>query len=214
MKHRNGVPPLIELSVVDIICIYINNGLIVDPKVFGLKEFSFDELLGEGFHMEGDSSFCLFEKEFRLKDGKHIANAKIYFSNEGFVSNGFDFWSGRLVSILSCLGVKCNDERFARVTSMDFLVDEDFNFGSLIINNCLDVRFLRRAGRRNRFKISGISTDFQFEKQNLRPNVNTGFARAIKKEISVYAAKKRFKYDLGINELAGFLINEFPAVVR
>jgi len=213
MNRHKILPPLIELSIVDILYIYINIGLIVEPKIFGLKSFSFDELACNGFHMEGDISFCLFEKEYRLLGVGGFVNVKIYFLDGDFFSNGFDFESGRLISQFSCFKKEYDLSQASCIRSVDFLLDDGCDCGSLIINGYLDVRFRRRGGRRERFKICGISTDVVFEGGELRSGGNVKFARAMKGAVSVYDANKRFESDLGIKELANFLIREYPNAI-
>ncbi|WP_157462666.1 hypothetical protein [Curvibacter gracilis] len=206
--------PLLQASISDILYIFLKEKYIANPNLLKIKDFTIEELLKNSFEMTGDDFFCLYEKTFRLQNTRVYANVKNYFHNGEFISNGIDFFGAdKMCNALKKL--KDKFENHFEINSVELLVDESFNYGSMIINGFLDVRFskLRRPKRKKKFFLVGISTDYEVSSGELAKNGNTHGARLLKDYISFFNASKKFKNDPAIQELVTCVMKNFPHAV-
>jgi len=214
MKKSIFPAPLLRASISDMLHIFLTEKYISNPAMLGVNCFTAKELLENSFEMIGDDFFCLYEKIFRLQNSRIHANVKNYFHNGVFISNGIDFFGGdRMCKVLSNLSGECRKN--SEIKSIELLVDESLNFGSLIINKFLDVRFskLNRPKRKKKFFLIGISTDYEVASGGLAENGNTHGARLLKKNFSFLNLSKSLKSDPAIQELVTCVMKNYPHAV-
>jgi len=205
---------LLQASISDMLYIFLTEKYISNPNLLKIQDFTTEELLKNSFEMIGDDFFCLYEKSFRLKNTMIYVNVKNYFHNGEFISNGIDFFDGeRIINTIRDLEDKYKNQ--FDVNSIELLMDESLNHGSLIINKFLDVRFSKsnRPRRKKKFLLIGISTDYDASKDEFAKNGNTHSARILKEYFSFFNTSKRFKNDSAIQELVACVIKNYPHAV-
>lgn len=180
---------------------------------FGLHEFDIAELRKNSYEMVGDDFYCLYEKGYRFAGTHSYVNVKNYFNNEKFVSNGIDLAGGRVCTKLSGFCKKYGAK--VQINSIELLLDDSLDYGSLIINEFLDVRFgkLKKSNRKKKFHLIGISTDYEIPSDGIAGKINTHGARLMKNKYSFFYALENFKSNQAIKELAMCVIINFPHAV-
>ena len=169
----------IRTSTEELLLTYVKAKHLSDPGLFGLTSFSLSELLSNGFSRVGDPEFSLCEKEFRILGSNCFVNLKIYFKGEDLFSNGISLNGNRVCKYLNFLGQPGNAEN---IFSLEILCDDSLEFGSIIINSHLDVRFgiLGGADRRKKYHLLGISTDYEIPSGECTSRTSTHGTRALK----------------------------------
>jgi len=214
MKRFIASPPSLQASISEIIYMFLTENYLTKPSLLQIKEFTIEDLARNSFEMTGNDFFCLYEKTFRLQNSRRHVNVKNYFHNRKFISNGIDFFDGgRIFNVLEKLKDKCENQY--DINSIELLMDESLNYGSLIINKFLDIRFSKsdRPKRKKKFLLIGISTDYEVPNDEFAKNGNTHGARLLKECFSFFHASKKFKNDLAIQELVACVVKNFPHAV-
>jgi|GEM_PF-5759284 len=213
MKKPNIIQPLLHASIDQFLYIFLTEKYISNPDLLGLRNFSTDELARNSFEMTGDSFYCLYEKSYRLAGSSSYVNVKNYFSNNEFISNGVDFTNGRICTELSKFCKKY--ERSMLVHSIELLLDDSLDFGSLIVNKFLDLRFgkLKSPAGKKKFHLTGISTDYEHPSGKIDREINTHGARIMKEEVSFYRALEKFKSEPAIKELVTCVMKNLPHAI-
>lgn len=150
--------------------------------------------------------------EVLLGTGRCV-NVKNYYHNGDFVSNGVDLDGGRIGTVLSDF-FKSYTESMP-IHSIELLLDDSLNYGSLIINDFLEIRFgkLGRPKRQKKYHIFGISTDYETPSNSTQRKVNTHAARMTKSHFSFRRSLVRFKNDPAISELVLCVMKKFPNAI-
>lgn len=171
--------PTVRTSVEELLLTYIREKHLSDPSLFGLESFSAPGLLASGFSCVGDSEFSLYEREFRMLGGNHYVNLKIYFKNGELLSNGVSLNGGRICRYLDFLG---GSSSAMDVSSLEILWDESCDYGSIILNGYLDIRYgiIGNVDRRKKFHLLGISTDYEISSPASTSRISTHGARVMK----------------------------------
>jgi hypothetical protein len=213
MKRSINSQPLLHASVGMFIFIFLTEKYISTPAFLGLRNFSVDELIDNSYEMTGDGFYCLYEKSYRLAGSNSYVNVKNYFSNNEFISNGVDFTGGRICTELSRFCKKY--ERSMLVHSIELLLDDSLDFGSLIVNRFLDLRFgkLESPAGKKKFHLTGISTDYEHPSGKIEREISTHGARIMKEEVSFYRALEKFKREPAIKELVTCVMKNFPHAI-
>jgi hypothetical protein len=204
--------PTLPVSIAQLLHVFLTDKYISDPAILGLRNFSIDELVNSSFERTGDRFYCLYEKGYQLAESPSQVNIKLYFHEGEFISNGVDVSHGRLSTALSDF---CRDYGVSTVGSIELFLDDSLNYGSLILNNFLDLRFgkLGNPKRKKRFHLTGISTDYELPLNGTERGTNTRAARSTKSRVSFHSAPMDFKRSPAVSELMACLVKNFPAAV-
>jgi hypothetical protein len=213
MKKTTQIQPMLHTSVGQLLYIFLTEKYITNSNILGLRNFDIAELRKNSFEMTGDSFYCLYEKSYRLAETSLYVNVKNYFNNERFVSNGVDLGGCRICTELSNF---CKiDDASTQIRSIELLLDNSLDYGSLIINEFLDVRFgkIRMSNRKKKFHLTGISTDYELPSDGIAGKINTHGARLMKNKYSFFYAMDKFKNNQAIKELVMCVIKHFPHAI-
>lgn len=204
---------LINTTAEDLIYIYLSKKYISNPAIFKLPDFSIEQLLKNSFERTGDDFYCMYEKSYRIANSNVYTNIKNYFQNNQFISNGLDLSNGRLCTILSNLQKKYNQT--TKIDSIEFLLDDSLEYGSLIVNKFLDIRFgkLRDCKYKSKFHFTGISTDYEIPSDSTEKKVSTNGARIMKNKFSFSHLTKLSKDNPAIKELVICVLKNFPRAI-
>lgn len=205
---------ILHASIEDFLYIFLTEKYISNPNTLGLHNFSINELTEKLFLMEGDKFYCLYEKIYKLENSNSCVNIKNYFHDNKFISNGLDLTNGRVCTILSNFQKKYGES--APIHSIELLLDDSLNYGSLILNEFLDIRFskLKKPKRKKKFHLTGISTDYELPSNGINREVNTRGARMMKEHVYFRHASEKFKDNPAIKELVMFVIKKYPHALR
>ncbi|RSZ55299.1 hypothetical protein HF313_06305 [Massilia atriviolacea] len=159
--------------------IYIEEGLVTRPALFGLPDFSSATLIEHGFDCVGDSDDQLYEKPYRFAGCAIELGFKVYVENGAIDSNGVELGGNmRLETELQRLASLLAPDA---VRSIELLVFDNLREATLLINDSVNLH-LHRYGKkhgRSKFSIGAISTDAGFRPASEERKVNTRFARAM-----------------------------------
>lgn len=212
MREKNPFP-IINCQLEELICMYIENKIINCPRLFGLESFSEEDLLSNYFDKEGDDKFFIFEKNYRLIDTEIYINFKIYYIGNTLNSNGISVSRGPFVDVLKKISRRLKTVR--SVYSLELLLDNSLNYGSIIVNNLIDIKFgkIGRGMDRKKFHLLGISTDYGFVENWEVKAINTHGARLMKDGVSFVDAQVKYKYNSSILGVIGALMENFPGAI-
>lgn len=213
MKKPVVIQSMLHASIGELLYIFLTEEYISDPGFLGLRNFSAAELTRNSYEMTGDGFYCLYEKSYRLVHSDSCVNVKNYFCSGKFISNGVDFTGGRICTELSKFCKK--HERSMLVHSIELLLDDSLDFGSLIVNKFLDLRFgkLKSPTGKKKFHLIGISTDYEHPSRKIDREISTHGARIMKEEVSFHRALEKFKCEPAIKELVTCVIRNFPHAI-
>lgn len=191
---------LVNLSIFNLIEIYLKDKIIYDSSIFGLKNFNTSELLSNSFDKSGGDEFCLYEKSYRSTNYNNSIGLKIYYENGVIIGNGLDVGGERIATILKNINSNINNS----IKKLEIYMDESFSDGYLVINSTIILWFVKTAkDRRSKFILRKISTVFSFDSEWS----NKFFAeiKSIKKNnIQIHSkslAHKKFRKNLAVKEL-------------
>lgn len=212
MMKKSAAQSIITKSADQLLYIFLTEKYISDPLIFGLADFSMQELATNSFEITGDDFFCLYEKVYRVSGSESEINLKVYFLNKQFFSNGIDLFECK---ISTCLLNFCKSPRKLKsINSIELLLDNSLDSGSLIINDFLDVRFQKsKFGSKKKFHLAGISTNFENTPSKSDGKSNTRFARNMKDAFPFQYVLKKFKKNAAIRDLAMCVMKNFPSSV-
>ena len=210
MSNWTLIQPMLHNSIDELLHQFLMEKYISNPKILGLSSFSINDLTRNSFEMVGDEFYCLYEKSYRLKNSNSFVNVKNYFHNNEFVSNGIDLTNGRLCTILSHFHKKYKTASL--ISSIELLLDDSLDYGSLIVNGFLDVRFgkSKKSKGKKKFHLIGISTDYELPLNSTAREINTHGARLMKGKLSFSRALEKFKDNPALKELATCVMEYFP----
>ncbi len=213
MKKSTLIQPVLHTSIDQLLYIFLTEKYISNPNILGLRNFSIDELVKNSFEMTGDSFYCLYEKSYKLADLNSYINVKNYFHNNEFISNGIDLTNGRICTELSNFCKRYGASM--PIHSIELLLDDSLNYGSLIVNEFLDVRFgkLKKSKNKKKFHLTGISTDYERPSNGIERKINTHGAQIMKEKFSFYHALEKFKNNPAIRELVTCVMKNFPHAI-
>lgn len=202
-------PPIatVHASVEELLLIYINEKHLSNPSLFGLESFSAPELFARGFSCVGDPEFSMYEREFRLLGENCYVSLKIYFRNGELFSNGISLNGGRICRYLNLLG---GSSSVMNVSSLEMLWDDSCDYGSIIINGYLDIRFgiVGKVDRRKKYHLLGISTDYEISSPASTSQTSTHGARVMK-DGGIAATRKKMSR-LSVAGLINCVNRNFP----
>ena len=213
MKRPVVIQPMLHASIGELLHIFLTEEYISSPGFLGLRNFSAAELARNSYEMTGDSFYCLYEKSYKLTHSNSYVNIKNYFCNGKFISNGVDVTGGRICTELSKFCKK--HERSMLIHSIELLLDDSLDFGSLIVNKFLDLRFGKLKGPtgKKKFHLTGISTDYEHPSGKIEREISTHGARIMKEGVSFYRALEKFKSEPAIKELVTCVMKNFPHAI-
>lgn len=209
MRKRAVVDPLVHCSVAEVMRIYIEEQLITRPALFGLPDFSARTLLDNAFDMVGDADFCLYEKYHRIAGSTVGINFKVYYNDGILDSNGVDFSPGaRLNTVLEDLRPLLKPDA---VRSIELVVFADLLAGSLLLNDALVIRFgvNGKRSQRDKYHVTGISTDAAFNPALTQQAFSTRFARSYNDEAVPAGACGKYQRNPALRELLDYLSENF-----
>lgn len=207
MKYLRKIIPTAKISLDDVIISYLQEGLIKKTQPFGVNEISKRNLELAGFNGEGYEDFQLFEKYFRLLNSPIYLKLKFYFSDGHYHSNGID--------LIGCAAVKLLNifkNHSSEIKSIYLLYEDYGDYGSLIVNDMLDIRFGKsgKYSRKGKYKILGLSTDFECNENWKEKSFNTQSAEKLKPRIDFKRAKGKYKNNKAMQQLINQLLEYFP----
>ena len=199
-----------DISVEEIIKIYLTEGLVKSPEIFGLKDFSEKELIKNSFYRAGDDNFCLWEKSYRVCNRKYYINFKLYFVEKKYESNGIDLFGVKFKTFINNYAILYGDLGY--IKTIRLYLDGSGCFGSIVINDNLDFRFEKRGVhlKRKFFEFTGLSTDIGESNNFTEKKINTTHAKKTKTTYSFSEAKKKFPRNKAVIELIDLLLRKFP----
>jgi len=211
-RHIDGLPVL-SASVNQLLRIFLTKKYISTPGLFGLCDFSANELLKNSYQMTGDDFYCLYEKNYRLAGSDSNLNLKNYFSQGEFISNGVDLTGARICTVLSRFCSSKIDSSL--IYSIELFLDESLDFGSLVINDFLELRFGKttRPKHKKKFHLTGISTDYELPLGSAERKINTRGARVMKKKISFCHALLKFAEEPAVKNLVMCVRENLPHAI-
>ena len=204
--------PVANVSLEQILYIFLKEKYISDPGIFSLHNFSIEELTKKSFDKVGDDFFCLYEKKYRTKNSNSDFNMKLYFHENNFMSNGVDF-SIRICTYLAKFKNEFND--FIKINSIEILLDDYFESGSLIVNEFIEMRFgkIGRPKAKKKFHLMGISTDYEVPLKSTKNKISTHGARIRNTRLSFDRAMKLAKQSSALFELITLIKKDFPSAI-
>jgi len=213
MKNYIDNLPVLSASVSQLLRIFLTGKYISTPDLFGLRDFSAGELLKNSYQMTGDDFYCLYEKDYRLIGLDSSLNLKNYFSQGEFISNGVDLAGARICTELSRFCSSKIDSLL--IYSIELLLDESLDFGSLVINDFLELRFGKttRSKRKKKFHLTGISTDYELPLGSAERKINTHGARKMKKKVSFCHALLKFAEEPAVKDLVMCIRGNLPHAI-
>jgi hypothetical protein len=211
MSIGEKVFPILVCSIEELLRTYIEERLPTEPTLFGLENFSIDKLIAYSFNKEGDDSFSLYEKDYRLVGSNTYANFKVYYHGHQIWSNGFEFWkSGRITTVLKNLSQIFRNQN--PIKKIQILMDDkSFESGALMINNNLLIGFAKTCNRsKAQFKISAIATDYGFTDRCIEKTIATNYAKSVSIELLFKDGLKKSKKNPSLTKLIKCLVDNFP----
>lgn len=205
---------ILESSVEALVDAYIEKRVIEDLTIFGIKTTSIFDLENIGFDRIGNDEFSLLEKCFRINGKEYLINLKLYFSGNNYYSNGIDIYGKRILSVFRKIFLK--NEKSDGIKKIILLYEPNGDYGSLIINDILDVRFGKagRGSQKKRYHILGISTDFECTEGWQERAMSTHGAKIMKPKISFATAKKRYRKNRALQELISYFTKNNPSACK
>lgn len=144
-------------------------------------------------------------------------NLKVYFHNDVFFSNAIDVFggriSGRITSNLVNLSKMHGDSM--PINSIKLFLDESWEYGSLIINDFIDVEFSKQGKdkKKKKFYLTGITTDYGFPLKAIGNEIRSSETRRFDKKFSFSHALKKFNGNPAIKDLAICVVRNFPHAI-
>lgn len=200
-----------EMSIEKILNIYLMEGFIKTPEIFGLKNFSEKELMQHLFHKAGDDNFCLWEKYYRIVNKNHYINLKLYFVGNKYESNGIGVSGVKAKKILNKYAFLYGKSNL--IKKIQLYLGDSKNYGSIIINDFIDFRFDKKGAyhlKKKSFEFTGLSTDISMSKEFTEKQIDTKHARKTKEYFSFLEAKKKFPHNKALMNLIEILLRNFP----
>ena len=197
--HRKDTPTL-SLKLEDIFAIYMRAQLVEDFQPFGFSTATVGNFQAKGFDRAGENDdYFLLEKFFRLLGSNLFLNWKFYFKDNSYSSSGFDLFN-------------CPPSRLFGAPSIRHQVKRIFIvYGSLIVNDLLDVRFGRQGrSKKSSHKIVGVSTNRENSIDWQEKSFSTKFAENFKSYISFPTIQSKHKNNQTLQKFIDYFLGNFP----
>lgn len=179
MTYKQPEITMIRATAEALLMEFVRKKYLSDPSIFGLNDFSKKTLESAGFSHSGDPDFSLYDKEFRIAGSDQFVNLKVYFKGEDQFSNGISINGARICRYIDLLGQPENSQN---ISSIEILWDDSLEFGSILLNSHLDIRFgvQGKPDKRKSYHLLGISTDYEIPSRNCSGRTSTRGARILK----------------------------------
>ena len=178
---KKQIFPIADITLEEILDEYIQYGFLKNLPRFNARELLQSDLENKGFSREGMNDFYLMEKSFRLFGKETIINLKLYFWHGKYFSNGLDLFGINFSDAIDTLMKYKN-----QISDLELLFNNDNGFGSLLVNNKIELRFDRKKFSKNkvRYIFTGISSDHSIISDEI-PISNISHARGLKEKITL-----------------------------
>lgn len=203
--YGRNTPPLL-LKLEDIFATYMKGQLIEDFRPFGFSTATVENFQAQGFGRAGEyNDYFLLEKFFRLLGSDLCLNWKFYFKDNSYSSSGFDLFNCPPSRLFGAPSIRHQVKRI-------FIVYEpDGDYGSLIVNDLLDVRFGRQGrSKKSNHKIVGVSTNRENSIDWPEKSFSTKFAENFKSYISFPTIRSKHKNNQTLQKFIDYFLENFP----
>ena len=153
---------MLALSFFEILDIFFRSPTTIQPSVFGLENFSSEELERNNYELVGERyDLHFYEKSYRAPYHRGALDVvhKHYFHSANDIGNGFYLGPGlRLVSVLKWYSSTCSSDK-TKKNDIKLYFSDDKEEGAVIIGGSIVIRF-NQWDKRGGYHVGTIESDF------------------------------------------------------